>query len=305
MLGLMAGFGCRKRLWKTRPASATHSGRGGERERQRGRKRGRGRGRWREREGEGEGKERQREGEEREKREKERGRGRKRQEEGEGERERRRGRREKRERDGRKGERGEREREGEGDRRRTGRERERELWLVHPAHSCSNRLGLFCVPGPLPLAGAQCMVVFLSSPRAPLSSPQSAVRGRGARPRQALLFWLRGGNTAPRPEGGELSPSVWISLLAIATSSIGTKMRPSWTMARPPASRPPSSSPGTPPEPAYKLSGSAAGSGSTPARRVPGPSPGRSGRGAGRGRRRCLPGWSSTEAEAAAGTQPS
>lgn len=69
-------------------------------------------------------------------------------------------------------------------------------------------------------------------------SPQLALRGRGARPRAALLFWLRGGNAAPRPEGGELSPSVWISLLAIATSSIRTKMRPPWTMARPPASRP-------------------------------------------------------------------
>lgn len=69
-------------------------------------------------------------------------------------------------------------------------------------------------------------------------SPQSALQGRGARPRAALLFWLRGANAAPRPEGGELSPSVWISLLAIATSSIRTKMRPPWTMARPPASRP-------------------------------------------------------------------
>lgn len=61
---------------------------------------------------------------------------------------------------------------------------------------------------------------------------------RGARPREALLFWLRGEKAAPRPKGGELSPSVWISLLAIATSSIRTKMRPPWTMARPPASHP-------------------------------------------------------------------
>ena len=116
------------------------------------------------------------------------------------------------------------------------------------------------------------------------SSPLSALRGRGARPRAALLFWLRGGNAARRPEGGELSPSVWISLLAIATSSLRTKMRPAWTMAGPPASRPrlpppdrsqdlPRSSvarrPGTPPPPAAAF---------------PSGSPGRSGRGAGRRR---------------------
>ena len=112
------------------------------------------------------------------------------------------------------------------------------------------------------------------------SSPRSALRERGARPRAALLFWLRGGNAARRPEGGELSPSVWISLLAIATSSLRTKMRPAWTMAGPPASRPrlpppdrsqdlPRSSvarrPGTPPPPAAAF---------------PSGSPGRSGRGA-------------------------
>ena len=110
--------------------------------------------------------------------------------------------------------------------------RANERWLVHLARCSSNRLVVPCVAGhPLPLLGSRILW-------APSYSPQSALRGRGARPWEALLFWLRGGNSAPRPRGGELSSSVWISLLSIATSSIRTKMRPPWTMARPPASHP-------------------------------------------------------------------
>lgn len=109
-------------------------------------------------------------------------------------------------------------------------ERETALWLVHPP---APAVTAPCGAGsPPPLAGSP-------DPSGPLSSSlRSARPGRGARPRAALLFWLRGENAAPRPAEGELSPSVWISLLAIATSSIRTKMRPPWTMARPPASRP-------------------------------------------------------------------
>lgn len=84
-----------------------------------------------------------------------------------------------------------------------------------------------------------------------LLEPAVGSQGKGARPQAALLFWLRGGRAAPRPQGGELSLSVWISLLAIATSSIRTKMRPPWTMARPPASRPRL----PPPDPSQDLPG--------------------------------------------------
>lgn len=100
-------------------------------------------------------------------------------------------------------------------------------WCIWPAPAGRSLRGWT----PLPLLGSRI-------PWAPSYSPQSALRGRGARPWEALLFWLRGGNVAPRPRGGELSSSVWISLLSIATSSIRTKMRPPWTMARPPAPRP-------------------------------------------------------------------
>lgn len=86
----------------------------------------------------------------------------------------------------------------------------------------SGRSGVTSLAGPC--GAGRPLPLLVPGSSVPISTgPQSALRGKGARPQAALLFWLRGGSAAPRPEKGELSPSVWISLLAIATAASGQK----------------------------------------------------------------------------------